>query len=111
MKHQHEDYIEFVQNQIDGIQEQIDALRQEKTAQPFNEGHWEAEEIEKIIHEYEVQQASWLANRDTLERHYGPREQIGAKRACPQCYFVFYPCPTHTATTKHLDLVMGERNV
>ena len=100
-----DEVIAFVQNQIDGIQEQIDALHQEKTAQPLNEGYWEAIDIEKIINEYEVQQASWVANRAGLERH---KEANGF---CWSCHGIhdtgeLFPCPSYTDIAAPIRSVM-----
>ena len=66
----------------------------------------------EIVKEIRVKRASLLANRDVLERH---EERQGLCHACsPWRRYegeVNFPCPTYTDITKHLDLVMGERNV
>ena len=97
MKHQYEDYIEWIEQQVEVLNLDINNLGDDITAK-------------YSISIYSQLRASLLANKATLERH----KPSPDGEWCYKCFYYYdgwhrelFPCPSLLDVTNQLDEVMG----
>ena len=107
MKHQYEDYIEWIDDEVHYLYEEIADYEKAKGTRLYEP--WRIKRLEKYV-------ASLLANKATLERHKEATKGEYGLPACGDCvdfpngfdaFPARFPCDTLLDVTNQLDEVMN----